>query len=294
MPTTSLFEPLSLHQTKTILQSLAQSPQKKWGQNFLVDKNIVAKSIQFAQLKSGENVIEIGPGLGTLTRPILALSCSLFAIECDPTFYQFLHNTFSHLSHFHILLGDAVAQPLAGYANLDGSFKIVANLPYNISTPWFDAVLSQPQLPLSMTLMLQRETAARLFAQPGSKKYSAISISLHSTYTCTATFPVARSSFLPTPKVDSVLVQLDRLPSPKILHPYSKSLIRKIFTQRRKQIGTLFRTFSPKISLPLPELLQRYDSSISSRPEQLPLLFWHDLDHFIRSTMINDFLQELN
>jgi 16S rRNA (adenine1518-N6/adenine1519-N6)-dimethyltransferase len=276
-----LFEPLSPKQTRSLLESLGQAPRKNLGQNFLIDKNIVSKSMQLAQLQAGENIVEIGPGLGTLTRAMLGKNCRVFAIECDALLHSFLRETFADVPDFQIIHGDAVAQPLAGFSQPDESFKIVANLPYNISTPWIDAVLEQPQLPSSMTLMLQRETASRFLACPGSKKCSAISIFLHSTYRCETIFPVARTSFSPIPRVDSAILHLQRLSVPKIFHPETKSIIRKIFTQRRKQMGSLLRTFLPSFSKNITELFPKSNFTPTARPEQLPLHFWHDFDNLL-------------
>ncbi|MDR0590428.1 MAG: 16S rRNA (adenine(1518)-N(6)/adenine(1519)-N(6))-dimethyltransferase RsmA [Puniceicoccales bacterium] len=276
-----LFEPLSLKQTRAALDSLAKIPQKKWGQNFLIDKNIVLKSTELAQLRAGENVIEIGPGLGTLTRAILGQNCRVFAVECDPLLHAFLQKIFARIPTFQIIRGDAVAQPLAGFSDRDAPFKVVANLPYNISTPWIDAALKQPRLPTSMTLMVQRETVSRFLAQPGSKKCSAISIFLHATYHCETIFPVSRNSFSPIPGVDSAIIHLQRLSAPKIFHLETKVLIRKIFTQRRKQMGSLLRIFLPEYFENVAALLQKNGFSTAARPEQLPFHFWSDLDNLL-------------
>jgi 16S rRNA (adenine1518-N6/adenine1519-N6)-dimethyltransferase len=278
MATNPLFEPLSPQQTRTLLESLAKIPQKKWGQNFLIDKNIVFKSTELAHLHSGENVVEIGPGLGTLTRAILGAHCQVFAIERDPTLHAFLQKLFAPIPTFQIICGDALAQPLAGFSRPDAPCKVVANLPYNISTPWIDAILEQPQLPVSMTLMVQREAASRFLALPGTKKCSAISIFLHAAYRCDTLFPVSRNSFLPVPGVDSAIIHLQRLPVTKIFHPQTKALIRKFFTQRRKQMGSLLRTFLRERSGDGAELLQKSDLPFTARPEQLPFHFWCDFD----------------
>ncbi|MDR2807349.1 MAG: 16S rRNA (adenine(1518)-N(6)/adenine(1519)-N(6))-dimethyltransferase RsmA [Puniceicoccales bacterium] len=271
-------EPLSWKQTQFLLAALHKSPQKKWGQNFLIDKNIVLKSLEFAQLSPNENVIEIGPGLGTLTRPMLGKPCRIFAIECDAVLCTFLKTTFADVPHFQICLGDAVAQPLAGFSQFDEPFKVVANLPYNIATPWMNAILEQSQLPQTMTLMLQKEAAYRFFASPDSKALAPIAIFLTSAYRRTAVFPVARHSFSPIPKVDSVIIHLERLPTPKIFRKETKALIRRLFTQRRKQMGTLIKTCFPELLELTTALCSKHHLTLSARPEQLPLPFWWDFD----------------
>jgi 16S rRNA (adenine1518-N6/adenine1519-N6)-dimethyltransferase len=200
--------------------------------------------------------------------------------------HAFLQKIFADIPAFQIIRGDAVAQPLAGFAQRDAPFKIVANLPYNVSTPWIDAVLKQPQLPTSMTLMVQRETISRFLAQPGSKKCSAISIFLHATYNCETIFPVSRNSFSPVPGVDSAIIHLQRLSAPQIFRPETKALMRKIFTHRRKQMGSLLRIFLPECSENVAALLQKNGFYTATRPEQLPLHFWHDFDNLVNTISI--------
>ncbi|MDR2812440.1 MAG: 16S rRNA (adenine(1518)-N(6)/adenine(1519)-N(6))-dimethyltransferase RsmA [Puniceicoccales bacterium] len=284
MPIISELVPLSMGQTQRLLKSLERWPRKQLGQNFLVDKNIVFKSLQWAQLLPGESVIEIGPGLGSLTRALLGAHCHVFAIEYDKILYEFLKNELGHVSHFHLIEGDAVERPLAGFEGKGEFFKIVANLPYNISTPWLNAVLERPQLPFSMTLMLQREAAARFLAQPGSKQGAAISIFLRAAYVCRGTFPVERTSFWPMPAVDSILVHFERLATPKLFCVEAKSLIRKIFTQRRKQIKGLIKLFLPRLSERIMELLLRHNLDPSLRPEQIPFHFWYNFDDLLRTS----------
>lgn len=286
MPINSELAPLSVGQTQSLLKALKRLPQKKLGQNFLVDKNIIFRSLQLANLSPGENVIEIGPGLGALTRALLGTNCRVFAIEFDKILYEFLKNKLGHMSNFHIIFGDAVRRPLAGFDRGE-PFKIVANLPYSVSTPWLNAILEQPQLPFSMTLMLQKEAVERFLSRPGSKQCAAISIFLQAAYGCGSIFPVAGASFFPIPAVDSVLVHLQRLTVPKIFHRETKFLIRKIFTQRRKQAGALFKLFLPKFSEEVMVLLGQNGLDSSLRPEQIPFPFWHVLDDFYRRVGVN-------
>ncbi|MDR0740363.1 MAG: 16S rRNA (adenine(1518)-N(6)/adenine(1519)-N(6))-dimethyltransferase RsmA [Puniceicoccales bacterium] len=276
--------PLSKGQTQLLLKLLEKFPRKRWGQNFLIDKNIVFKSLQLAQLLPGENVIEIGPGLGSLTRALLGANGCVFAIECDEILCKFLRDALGHIPRFHLTMGDAVGRPLDGFEGGE-PFKIVANLPYSISTPWLSAVLEQPHLPSSMTLMLQKETTARFLSDPGSKQWSAISIFLQAAYACRGTFPVARTSFWPVPTVDSVLIHLERLAIPRAFRRETKFLIREIFTQRRKQMRVLVKLFCPQFFNGVTELLLRNDLDPSLRPERIPLQFWYDFDDFLSKQM---------
>ncbi|MCE2684760.1 MAG: ribosomal RNA small subunit methyltransferase A [Verrucomicrobiae bacterium] len=168
--------PLSQTETRELLARLAHMPKKWLGQNFLIDGNIVRKSLELAEIKPGDRVLEVGPGLGTLTRTLLGAGVELHAVEADPTMVYHLKQSLLPRwpQAFHLTEGDAVEKPLADLvAPADGSFKVVANLPYAISTPWMDAICAGPH-PEIMVLMLQREAADRLTAEVGTKHWSAV------------------------------------------------------------------------------------------------------------------------
>ena len=148
--------PLSQTETRELLARLSHMPKKWLGQNFLIDGNIVRKSLELAEIKPGDRVLEIGPGLGTLTRTLLGAGVELHAVEADPTMVYHLKQSLLARwpQSFHLIEGDAVAMPLADLGQpADGSFKVVANLPYAISTPWMDAICAGPH-PEIMVLML--------------------------------------------------------------------------------------------------------------------------------------------
>lgn len=272
---------LSPTQTHHILKELGHQPNKKLGQNFLIDKNIVKKSLTLANVKPDDIVVEIGPGLGTLSSALLEANTHLFAIEKDPRLAQYLTDTLlpNFPSSFFLLTADALDFPIANLPpEYFTNFKIIANLPYAIATPWLDSVLSGP-LPTSMTLMLQQEAADRFCAHHGSKSFGAISIFLNSSFKKTNHHKVARHCFYPEPNVDSTLLHLDKLPNPFIFNPKTKELIRFFFTQRRKQIASLIK------QLPNPSLLASWLNFLSSknisqktRPEDLPINIWQELD----------------
>ena len=152
--------PLSPSSTRELLGLLGHEPKRFLGQNFLVDGNIVRKSLELAGVQAGDAVVEVGPGLGTLTGALLAAGAEVWAVEKDRNLHLHLEESLlpSSQGRLHLLEGDAVEQPLAGIPaeRALAGFKVVANLPYAISTPWMDAVLSGP-LPSRMVLMLQQE-----------------------------------------------------------------------------------------------------------------------------------------
>ena len=237
--------PLTLSATRSLLETLGLRPQKRFGQNFLVDGNIVRKSLELAAVAPGDTVVEIGPGLGTLTGALLGAGARVRAVEMDRGLHRHLEATLAsdYPDHFSLSLGDALDLPLAGLeaAAAEAGFKIVANLPYAISTPWMEAVLNGP-LPDRMVLMLQKETADRFAAEPGGKQFGAITVFLKSAFAVAKGHKVSRSCFYPVPDVDSYLFHLERLPHPFRFDPEARAFARHCFTQRRKQIGRLVKT----------------------------------------------------
>ena len=268
--------PLTPSATRELLTKLGHSPKRFLGQNFLVDGNIVRKSLELAQIAARDVVVEVGPGLGTLTSALLAAGVELWAVEKDRTLHAHLSETLAkeYPTTFHLLEGDAIDHPLAALPPERAErFKIVANLPYAISTPWMDAVLSGP-LPERLVLMLQQEAAQRYAATHGSKQFSAISIFLQCAYDIAPGHKVAGACFYPKPDVESYLLHLVRKPTPFIFKPETKALIRACFQQRRKQIGALLRQHLPDEGRAWLAELTAAGLSAQSRPEEIPISLW--------------------
>ncbi len=273
--------PLTPSATRDLLAQLGHLPKRFLGQNFLVDGNIVRKSLELAQIAHGDVVVEVGPGLGTLTSALLTAGTELWAVEKDRTLHAHLSETLAKEfpATFHLLEGDAIEHPLAALpAEKSARFKVVANLPYAISTPWMDAVLSGP-LPERLVLMLQQEAAQRYAASHGSKQFSAISIFLQSAYDIAPGHKVASGCFYPKPDIESYLLHLVRKPQPFIFTPETKALIRACFQQRRKQIGSLLRQNLPDESRVAAWLtfLAAAGLSPQTRPEDIPAPLWTQL-----------------
>lgn len=237
-------QPLSLSRTRELLARLGHQPRHALGQNFLVDPNIVAKSVALAEIGPGDDVVEIGPGLGTLTRALLAAGARVWAVETDHRLADYLAAELAPAfpGHLDLCRADAVERPRGRLPcqEIAKSLKVVANLPYAIISPWFAEIL-HPPLPLTMVLMVQREAADRLCAPAGTKHFGPMSIFLQGAYERRPGHPVARSAFFPPPEVDSVLLHLRRLPAPVLLPAEVRAAIRRIFTQRRKQLRPLLR-----------------------------------------------------
>ncbi|MBW8782412.1 MAG: ribosomal RNA small subunit methyltransferase A [Verrucomicrobia bacterium] len=271
--------PLSPSTTRDLLAQLGHLPKRFLGQNFLVDGNIVMKSLELAGVQKGDVVVEVGPGLGTLTSALLEAGADVWAVEMDRTLHAHLEATllkeFPHT--FHLLEGDAVEHPLAALpADRATGFKVVANLPYAISTPWMDSVLSGP-LPDRLVLMLQQEAAQRYAAKPGGKQFGAISIFLQSAYDIAPGHKVAAACFHPRPDIESYLLNLVRKPEPFIFSPEVKALIRACFQQRRKQLGALLRGRLPDDGRAWFGRIAAAGCTPQSRAEEVPVAQWQEL-----------------
>jgi len=270
--------PLSPSATRELLARLGHAPKRFLGQNFLVDGNIVRKSLELAGIAPGDRVVEIGPGLGTLTSALLEAGAEVWTVEMDQNLAAHVRNTLGGNPRFHLLEGDAVEFPLAGLPDAATKpFKIVANLPYAISTPWMDAVLSGP-LPARLVLMLQLEAAQRYNASPGTKNFGAISIFLQSAYETGDGHRVSSACFHPRPDIDSCLLNLVLRPNPYVFAPAAKAVIRACFQQRRKQIGSLLRgKVAPETAAAWLAQLAAAGLGPQARPEQIPAALWQRL-----------------
>lgn len=264
-------------QTNELLNRLGHMPSKKLGQNFLVDANIVRKSLELADVRAGDVVVEVGPGLGTLTGALLERGAKVYAVELDKRLYSHLTEYFAGCPNLSLINADAVNRPLAALPDEVADFKIVANLPYAISTPWLDEVLSG-KLPSKMSLMLQKEAALRFAAKNASGEFSPISIFLSCAYDVLTPHKVSAACFFPRPKVDSMLLPLSLKKTPFLFRPRAKSIIRKLFSHRRKQIGSIIKTAGDDAPIlerwleKVPELDPR------ARPETVPAAYWKILD----------------
>ena len=274
--------PLTPTETRALLARLGHSPRRFLGQNFLVDGNIVRKSLELGAVRPGDLVVEIGPGLGTLTAALLAAGAEVWAVEKDRALAAHLAATLApeYPDRLHLCCGDALEQPLAGLpaGRAAAGFKIIANLPYAISTPWMDAVLSAAALPALMVLMLQEEAAVRYTARPGTKDFSAISIFLQSAFAAAPGHRVSAACFYPRPEVDSRLLPLARQTPPFLFPARAKAVIRACFQQRRKQIAALLRRrIAAGAAAEWLSALQSAGLSPRSRPEDIPVALWREL-----------------
>lgn len=234
-------------------------------QNFLFDPGILKRIIQIADIKPEDTVLEIGPGPGRLTRMLSERAGRVVAIELDRRLYEKLTVYLRDRDNVEIVRGDALRYP---YEDIEGSFKVVANIPYHITTPIIFKLLEQRDRLLSMTLTIQKEVAERIVAAPGSKKYGVPSLMLQYWGRPMLKFQISRKAFRPVPRVDSACLHVDILEKPAVnvmdegLFFY---IIKTAFSQRRK---TLHNSLKGLIS-DVDKILREASIDPSLRPEAL-------------------------
>jgi 16S rRNA (adenine1518-N6/adenine1519-N6)-dimethyltransferase len=210
------------------------APKKSLGQHFLVDRNILGVVGRLSELEGSDVVLEIGPGLGVLTRYLASRVAVVHAVEIDRSLEPHLSRELSGLGNVEVVFGDALALDLAA---LDPPpDKLVANLPYSIATPVVaESLDGLPTLAL-WCVMVQREVADRLFAASGTKAYGAVSVLVQLAAQRTGFHPVSRSVFRPPPNVDSALVAFRRRPLPERFADVRR-LVVAAFAHRRKTLA---------------------------------------------------------
>lgn len=240
--------------------------RRRLGQHFLFDTNILKKIVRSSHINADDTIVEIGPGLGTLTRLLSEHAKRVIAIEVDRRLVERLRDELSQRGNIEIINADALKFP---YDTIKERFKVVSNIPYNITTPLIFRLLEYREKIISMTLLLQKEVAKRISASPDSKDYGILSISTQLYTRPRIMFFVPKKVFSPPPDVDSALVHFEVSPSPFFDLKNEKlfmRIVKKAFSQRRKTIMNSLKEFKNiKIAL------QKADINPMSRPETLSI-----------------------
>lgn len=243
---------------------------KSLGQNFLVDQNIVRDIVKGAGVTKEDFVIEIGPGVGTLTRELLKEAASVTAIELDDKLLPILKEELKDYENFHLIHGDATKVQLdAVYPGKE--IKLVANLPYYVTTPIITKILNDKVAFSSLTIMIQKEVAERMDAVPGTKDYGSLSVLVQ--YYCDTKIVrnVPPESFMPRPKVDSTVIRLTKLEKPRA---YVKDeelffkIVRMVFTMRRKTLSNNLKSMGYTREF-IEEVLEAAGIDLKARGETL-------------------------
>lgn len=235
--------------TIEILQKYHFNFQKKYGQNFLIDRGVLESIIDAAQIGKEDFVLEIGPGIGTMTQYLCETAREVAAVEIDANLIPILSDTLGEYSNVEVLHADILKvdiQKLAAERNGGKPIKVVANLPYYITTPIIMG-LFESHVPIdSITIMVQKEVADRMQEDPGSKEYGALSLAVQYYARPEIVLNVPPSCFMPQPKVGSAVIRLTRHEEPPV-HVKSEKLmfqvIRASFNQRRKTLANGLNNF---------------------------------------------------
>lgn len=215
---------------------------KRYGQHWLEDPDMLARIVAAAELSGQETVLEIGPGMGSLTEHLLAVA-PVVAVEVDPRLTASLRKRFSRCAHFQLIEGDITQMDPPATPRV-----VVANIPYNISSPILEKLLGSATHPhrqfSCLVLLMQKELAERICAREGSRVYGALSVRLQYLAQCELVFPVPRRFFRPPPRVDSAVIRLkpraffEPLTSPNLF----EQVVRQAFATRRKMLHNCLKS----------------------------------------------------
>jgi len=236
------------------------------GQNFLYDPSILKRIINVAELNREDIVAEIGPGYGILTKMLAETVKSVIAIELDEELYRILKTGLAEYKNVELIHGDALKYP---YENLP-EFKVVANIPYYITTPIIFRLFEVKRNLKSMTLTVQKEVAERITASPGGKDYGVLSIMVQYYAKPSIKFIIPKGAFRPVPKVDSAVVHIEILEMPSVDvkdKEFFFKVVKTSFSQRRKMLSNSLKSIRENVE----EWLVKAGIDSKRRPETLSI-----------------------
>jgi 16S rRNA (adenine1518-N6/adenine1519-N6)-dimethyltransferase len=240
--------------------------KKRFGQNFLHDPGIIRRIVDLIRPMAGERLVEIGPGQGALTAPLIAAAGRVTAIELDQDLLPRLRARFGS-DALELIAQDVLTVDFAALAQAAGKpLRLVGNLPYNISTPLLFHLMPVADRVQDQTFMLQKEVVDRMVAEPGSKVYGRLSVMLQARYAMQRLLRVPSGAFIPAPKVESAIVSMRPLPGIRS-HPESDRLFAQLVTQafsaRRKMLRNTLAPYLDRLDLGAVGLLP------TQRPEEV-------------------------
>lgn len=217
--------------------------QKKYGQNFIGDPALLERIATVCDWQPGDRALEIGPGAGTLTRAIAREAEEVLAVEIDRRLAPLLEETLADCANVHLVFTDALKADLDALMRdtlgWDGRYKLIANLPYYITTPLIMHVLEDSEKVSELVIMVQKEVGERLCAAPGSKAYGAVTVMVQYAATVARAFDVGRHAFVPAPEVDSTILHLipyEKRPIQAQSDAVLRRVVKAAFSQRRKTL----------------------------------------------------------
>lgn len=247
--------------TKELLASYGRHPRKRLGQHFLIDPQVLQRIIDAAELNKNDVVLEIGTGLGVLTKELADQVKKIVTIEVDKELLKIAKEVLKDYTNIEFIPGDILKMDLT---KIEYPFKVVGNLPYYITSPIIERILGLEQKPKIIVITVQKEVAERMVATPGSKKYGSFSIFVQFHAEVKLDSLVSKSSFYPRPEVSSAIVVL----KPYQISPYQVSnekkffeIVHTAFQQRRKKLKNSLAEFS----------LENKGIDLNRRPEMLSI-----------------------
>ncbi len=253
--------------------------RKRFGQNFLHDQNIINKIIRAINPKTSQNIVEIGPGQGALSYPLLDILGQLNAVEIDRDLIQLLNQQSARYGKLIIHEGDALKFDFHQLAHANHKLRLVGNLPYNISTPLIFHLLSFLGDIEDMHFMLQKEVVQRMSAEPNTKTFGRLSVMLQWYCDVDYLFDIPANAFTPAPKVVSSLVRLRPKAEPLTVlnNPLQFSrLVNRVFQQRRKTVRNTLKNYLTE------DNIQALGIAPTARPETLSLIDFAALSNAIK------------
>lgn len=270
-----------IQETKFIMNKYNITASKSLGQNFLIDEEVVCGIVDNAEISKEDFVIEIGPGLGTLTSRLLEKAGKVLCIELDKRMVNIITDRFSLYDNFEVINEDVLKVDLKELIkeNLENNglkrAKVVANLPYYITTPIIMKLLEDRLGLESITVMVQKEVAERLAEEPGGKECGAITYSINYFVDSQIVIQVPNTSFIPAPEVNSAVIKLTLLKEPRVKVKSEETLFRVIkasFMQKRKTLAnSLYNGKILDSKQEIEEMLTKFDIDLKIRGEKLTL-----------------------
>ncbi|NEP63113.1 MAG: 16S rRNA (adenine(1518)-N(6)/adenine(1519)-N(6))-dimethyltransferase RsmA [Symploca sp. SIO2G7] len=263
-------------------------PRKRFGQHWLRDPQILDQILAAAALSNTDRILEIGPGQGVLTKGLVPFTQAVVAVEVDRDLVRQLRQQFQASERFHLIEGDFLdvdmAAALADYPNFQFPNKVVANIPYYITGPILEKLLGRihqpnPQPYESIVLLVQKEVAERLYAEPGTKAFNGLSVRVQYLANCKLVCPVPAQAFKPAPKVDSAVVRLNPRPFPQLATQprLLNTLVKQGFSQKRKMLRNNLKSLVDRERLT--KILETMGIDPQVRAEQLGVNSWVTLSN---------------
>lgn len=282
--------------TRAIMETYGLNLKKSLGQNFLTDINVLHKIVNAAEITEADDVIEVGPGIGALTEQLAKRAHQVLAFEIDDRLIPVLEETLSPYSNVTVIQQDILkvnlAEKISEYFDGHHQVKLVANLPYYITTPIIMHLLEDDLNLSAIVVMMQKEVAQRLTAKPGTKDYGSLSIAVQYYTKATISFIVPKTVFVPQPKIDSAVVCLNpRTPAecPKDEKAFMQ-LVKGSFAHRRKSLwNNLIGMYgkNDQVKRSLEETLNKVNIDKAIRAEQLTISEFIKLSNALQQNIEN-------